>query len=73
MKKNNKKSKIKEKRTINITVYLVLRFFVILCMVAQILHGNWNNVFLCLLTLILFTVPNIISKTFNCIIMSPQL
>lgn len=65
MKKNNKKSKIKEKRTINITVYLVLRFFVILCMVAQILHGNWNNVFLCLLTLILFTVPNIISKTFN--------
>ena len=65
MKKNNKKSKMKEKRTINITVYLVLRFFVILCMVAQSLHGNWNNVFLCLLTLILFTVPNIISKTFN--------
>ena len=65
MKKNNKKSKLKEKRTINITVYLVLRFFVILCMVAQSLHGNWNNVFLCLLTLILFTVPNIISKTFN--------
>lgn len=60
----NKKN-IRKKRAFNITVYLVLRFFVIICMVAQSLHGNWNNVFLCLLTLVLFTFPNIISKKFN--------
>jgi hypothetical protein len=66
--KNNKKKlskKIKEKPKLNITVYVILRFLVILCMVAQSLHGNWNNVFLCILTLILFTVPTFISKTFN--------
>lgn len=60
-----KTKKNKEKRTINITVYLILRFLVILCMVAQSIHSNWNNVFLCLLTLILFTLPTFISKKFN--------
>lgn len=66
-KKKNKKSikESKKKKGLNITVYLVLRFFVILCMVAQSLHGNWNNVFLCILTLLLFTLPMIISKKFN--------
>lgn len=71
----NKKEKIKNKNfsrknnklqlTTNITVYLILRITVIVCMVAQCLHGNWNNVFLCILTLILFTLPNLISNKFN--------
>lgn len=63
VKKNVKQSN--EKRTLNITIYLVLRFLVILCMVAQSLHRNWNNVFLCLLTLILFTLPTVISRKLN--------
>lgn len=62
-KKKTKQSK--QKKSINITVYLILRFFVILCMVAQSIHRNWNNVFLCLLTLLLFTLPIIISKKLN--------
>ena len=62
-KKNSKETK--EKRRLTIVAYFFLRFLVILCMVAQSIHGNWNNVFLCLLTLILFTLPNIISRTFH--------
>lgn len=34
-------------------------------MISQGFNGNWNNVILCILTLILFTIPNIITKTFN--------
>ncbi len=52
--------KTKPKSTI--IVYFVLRFLVIVSMVAQAMHHNWNNVFLCGLTLILFTLPGLISK-----------
>lgn len=62
-----KKEKKKEKRQLktNIIVYLVLRFLVIVCMVEQSLKGNWHSVALCFLTLILFTLPTIASKTFK--------
>lgn len=39
------------------TVYVVLRALVVLCMILQILKRNYENVFLCALTLILFLVP----------------
>lgn len=55
-----KKINKKESLTINIIVFFLLRFLVILSMVAQGIHGNWNNVFLCILTLILFTFPILI-------------
>ena len=57
--------KMKKPKKINITVYFVLRVLVIACMVAQSMHGNWNNVFLCILTLILFTLPMLIEKKFD--------
>lgn len=41
-------------------VYLVLRALVILCMVLQILNKNYENVFLCILTLILLNMPSMI-------------
>ena len=50
----------KEKSTI--TVYLTLRLLVIVCMVAQAMHDNWENVFLCILTLVMFTVPTLIEN-----------
>ena len=56
------KKKQKQKRTINITVYIVLRFLVIVCMTGQVIRGNWNNVFLCFLTLLLFTIPTLVDK-----------
>ncbi len=57
-----KKKKEKKKRTFNITVYIILRFLVIICMVGQVIRGNWHNVFMCILTLLLFTIPTIVDK-----------
>ena len=37
--------------------YTVLRFLVILCLIREIFMGNYHNVFLCLLTLVLFVIP----------------
>ena len=43
-------------------VYLLLRFLVILTMIAQFFNRNFENVFLCLLTLILFVLPTIFER-----------
>lgn len=43
-------------------VYLFLRAAVILIMVAQFFNRNYENVFLCLLTLILFIFPTILER-----------
>lgn len=57
------------KKSVVAAVYIVLRLLVILVMVAQFFNGNFENVFLCILTLILFlldmqkdTVVNVISS-----------
>ena len=66
--KNNKRKispLVKEKRKLNLTVYFLLRGLVIISMIGQGLNGNWNNVALCVLTLVLFTLPTIISKSFH--------
>ncbi len=52
-------------RKTTITVYFVLRLLVIISAVAQAMHGNWNNVFLCIVTLVLFTFPGIFSRRFK--------
>lgn len=79
MEQSKKKSKTKEKSASqkfhekyfdnyskrNITVYLVLRALVILTLVRNAFLGNWNSVFLCGLTLILFVIPAVIEKKFN--------
>ena len=49
----------------DITVYIVLRFLVILTMILQIFRGNFENVFMCILTLILFTIPAVLEKRLN--------
>ena len=41
-------------------VYLLLRASVILVLIAQIFNRNFENVFLCVLTLFLFGVPNMV-------------
>lgn len=51
----------KEKKWV-LRVYLVLRLFVILTMVAQLLNRNYENVYICLLTLVLFLVPSFVEK-----------
>lgn len=49
----------------DITIYVVLRFLVIVTMVIQLFRGNYENVFLCIFTLILFLIPTIIDKRLN--------
>ena len=44
-------------------VYIILRALVVLMMVAQFFNGNFENFFLCILTLILFTIPSFIERT----------
>lgn len=66
MKKKQKQTFLKKlldgKEKSTIIVYLTLRLLVIICMVAQAMHKNWENVFLCLLTLVMFTLPTLIEK-----------
>lgn len=52
----------KENKKSTLIVYLTLRFLVLVSLVLQIIHQNWNNVFLCVLTLILFTIPFFIDR-----------
>ncbi len=41
-------------------VYILLRFLVLITMVRQFFTGRFENVFLCLLTLILFLLPTVV-------------
>lgn len=54
------REKYKKTKKKSLGIYMILRVLVIVCMVLQILRGEWNNAFLCLLSLILFTIPTII-------------
>lgn len=46
-------------------VYFLLRFLVILTMILQIFNRNYENVFLCILTLALMIVPSLIQIEFK--------
>ena len=62
---NKIRKKYKETGKKSLLIYLILRCLVILCMVMQILRGDLNNAFLCVLSLILFTVPTFIQEKFK--------
>lgn len=51
----------REKRAVTIT-YLLLRTSVVLVMLAQIFNRNFENVFLCVLTLVLFLMPSVLER-----------
>lgn len=46
-------------------VYFILRFLVIVVMILQILHRNYHNVFVCVLTLIMFLIPVFVDRRLN--------
>lgn len=46
-------------------VYFILRILVILMMVLQFFNKNYENVFLCILTLLLLTIPSFIQVNFK--------
>lgn len=45
-----------------LSVYWILRGLVLLTMLAQVLNGNYENVYICLLTLVLFSVPSFVER-----------
>jgi len=53
---------MKKKRTVA-AVYLLLRFSVIAVMAAQFINRNFENVFLCGLTLVLLLIPTIVERS----------
>ncbi len=57
--------KIKTTKKTKLTIFIVLRFLVVISLILQLYRGEWNNAFLCILTLILFTIPTIIKKKFK--------
>lgn len=58
------KHELKENRSAFI-VYSTLRVLVIGMMILQIFNRNFQNVFLCILTLILFIMPSVVQATFK--------
>ena len=46
-------------------VFFTLRTIVLVTLVLQFLRGNYENVFLCLLTLLLFLLPAFVNRRFN--------
>ena len=56
------KEQVKENKKLAV-LYVVLRVLVVAVMVAQFFNGNFENMFLCLLTLVLFMIPSFLEKT----------
>ena len=52
---------IKNKKLVS-AIYIILRVLVVATMVAQFFNRNYENVLLCLLTLVLFTLPSIFER-----------
>lgn len=49
----------------NIILYITLYLFVIGIMIYSFISRDYNNVFMCILTLILFLIPTIVDRKFN--------
>lgn len=67
MKKNKKKFKqiVNKSNKSSLLVYFVLRILVIFCLIRELFNGNFENVLLCVLSLILFLLPAFIERTFK--------
>lgn len=65
MKKNKYKEIILKSDRKTMIVYIILRILVILCMIRELMLKNYQNVLLCLLSLILFLLPAIIESKFK--------
>lgn len=55
---------VREHRS-SFVVYLILRTLVILVLIRQIMMQNYENIFVCLLTLLLLLVPSFVQLTFK--------
>lgn len=56
-----KKNFFKRKKA-RLGIYVILRLLVLAALIRQAFIGNWQNVFMCILTLLLFLIPSILEK-----------
>lgn len=49
----------------SIYIYFLLRAIIILCMIRELINGNFQNAMLCVLSLILFVLPFFVEKKFK--------
>ena len=68
-KKNSKRKSVlqvyKETKRISLLVYFIIRILVIFCLIRQIINFNVENIFICILTLVLLTLPMFVQKNFK--------
>ena len=62
---NKMRKKYKETSKKSIAVYLILRILVVVSMIFQMILGNFQNAVMCMVVLILFTLPTIVSEKFK--------
>lgn len=67
MSKRNKKLKklLADNDKKSVTVYLILRLLIIVCMVREIMNGSFQNAMLCVLSLFLLVLPFFVEKKFK--------
>lgn len=59
------KNMLKESNKISLCVYFILRILIIICMINELINKNFENVMLCVLSLVLFMLPAFIKKKFK--------
>ena len=62
---NNQKNNTQTKEKVRITINLVLRILVIVSLIIQLFLREWGNAFLCVVTLLLFTLPKLIEDKYK--------
>lgn len=62
-KAKNLREKYRNSNKTSVAVYLTIRFLIVLIMVRQVLLREWNNVFLCALSLALLFIPFFLRDT----------
>lgn len=63
--KTKYKKIIKESSKKTLTVYIILRMLVLICLIRELMIGDIQNAMLCILSLILFLAPAFIERTFK--------
>lgn len=53
------------KRRKKLIIYIILRLLVILSLIRQIILHDYENAFVCIITLLLFTLPDIVKNKFK--------
>jgi hypothetical protein len=55
---------LRRKKVVGV-VYIILRILIIICLVSQAVNGRYENVALCVMTLLLLLLPTVVEDTFK--------